>query len=99
MSAIARLEEWLTYPRTRKPVTELGEDELDAVRKALAEGKNGYSHRAVDLLEALAIRNGRNEGETTSHLGGLLPELTSTTRLKRCWTACRSGWRWWSRIR
>jgi hypothetical protein len=63
MSAIHQLEEWLTDPRTGKAVTELGEDALLAIRKALVDGKNGDIQKAEDLLEALALRNGRNSGD------------------------------------
>jgi hypothetical protein len=63
MSAIHQLEEWLTDPRTGKAVTELGEEALLTIRKALVEGKNGYVQRAEDLLEALALRNGRTSGD------------------------------------
>jgi hypothetical protein len=63
MSAIRQLEEWLTDPRTGKAVTDLGEEAMFAVRMALVEGKNGYVHRAEDLLEALALRNGRSSGD------------------------------------
>jgi hypothetical protein len=62
LAAINRLEDWLLEPRTRKS-TPLAEEVLFAVRKALLEGKNGYWHRAEDLLEALVLRNGRTQGE------------------------------------
>jgi hypothetical protein len=60
MSAVHQLEAWLTDPRTGKAVTELGEEALFAVRNALVEGKNGCVHPTEDLLEALALRNGRS---------------------------------------
>jgi hypothetical protein len=63
MPAIDRLADWLTDPRTAKPVTELGEETLLAVRKALVEGKNGYVQSAEDLLGALVSRNGPTSGD------------------------------------
>jgi hypothetical protein len=63
MSAIDRLADWLTDPRTRKPTTELAEEALYAARKALVERKNGYVQKAEDLLEALSLRNGKTSGD------------------------------------
>ena len=60
---VARLEAWPTDPTTGKPTTSLAEEALYAVGKALVEGKNGYVQKAEDLLEALALRNGRTSGE------------------------------------
>jgi hypothetical protein len=59
-SAVERLESWLLAPRGR--MTELAEEALFCVRKALIEGKGSYHHQAGDLLEALKLRNGRTEG-------------------------------------
>jgi hypothetical protein len=63
MSARGQLECWRTDPRTGKAVTELGEEALFTVRKALLEGKNSSVQRAEDLLEALTLRNGRKGGD------------------------------------
>jgi hypothetical protein len=63
IAALKQFAAWLTDPRTGRPFTDLGEEALSAVGKALAEGKNGYVHRAEDLLEALALRNGRTSGD------------------------------------
>lgn len=59
--AFERLEGWLKGPRG--PVTELAEETLRAVEKALIEGKNGWFHAAEDNLEALKLRNGKTEGD------------------------------------
>jgi hypothetical protein len=63
MPATVCLAEWLCDPATGKAVTELGQEALLVVRKALEEGKNGYVQRAEDLLEALARQNGRTSGD------------------------------------
>src|SRR5262245_13264177 len=60
-AAYDRLEAWLTGPRG--PVTELAEETLQAVARALLEGKNGYFHKAEDGLETLKLRNGKTDGE------------------------------------
>jgi len=62
LAAIARLETWLTDPRTGK-MTPVGEEALAAARKTLVEGKNGYWHVAEYRLETLALRNGRTHGD------------------------------------
>ncbi len=46
--------------------TELAEEALFAVRKALVEGRAGYHHQAEDLLEALKILNGPSDGPDIS---------------------------------
>jgi hypothetical protein len=63
LAALDRLAGWLTDPLTNKPVSDLGGEALSAVRKALVERKNGYVHRAEDLLEALLLRNGKTGGD------------------------------------
>jgi len=62
LGAIAMLETWLSDPRTGR-MTDLGRNALEAVRKALVEGKNGWWHVAENRLETLAIRNGRMQGD------------------------------------
>jgi hypothetical protein len=52
-AAFSRLEGWLVGPRG--PVTELADETLPAVAKALLEGKMGYFHKAEDGLEALKL--------------------------------------------
>ena len=71
LAAFGELESWLTGPRGRA-TTELAEDALAAVRKALVEGKHGYRHKAEDGLEALPWRNGvaAGDGVPTGHRAG-----------------------------
>lgn len=61
LSAVELLENWLLAPRGR--MTELAEEALLSVRKALVEGKVSYHHQAEDQLEALKLRNGPAEGD------------------------------------
>jgi hypothetical protein len=63
MTALDQFEDWLTDPRTGKPVTELADEALHAVRKTLADGKNCHAQKAEDMLEALALRNGWTSSE------------------------------------
>lgn len=60
LAAYERLEWWLCT--RRGPVTELAEETLRALAKALLEGKRGYHHQAEDGLELLKMRNQNTEG-------------------------------------
>ncbi len=62
-AAFERLEDWLLGPYTDRPRTELAEEALRSVARALIEGKNAWHHAAEDHLEALALRNGKTAGE------------------------------------
>jgi hypothetical protein len=62
LAALDRLEAWLTDPRTGK-ASPLGREALDAVEKALVDGRNSWLHAAEDALQGLAMRNGRTHGE------------------------------------
>jgi hypothetical protein len=61
-AAVARLKAWLTDPRTGR-MTAFAEEAVDAVKKAVAEGKNSYFHKAEDMLDTLALWNERVHGE------------------------------------
>ncbi len=63
LAAFERLEDWLLDPRTEKPRTDLAEEALRSVGKALLEGKNAWFQAAEDHLETLALRNGKTAGE------------------------------------
>jgi hypothetical protein len=56
------LEVWLLDVRGRSQ-TELAEQTLRAVGKALIEGENGWIQTAEDGLESLRLRNGRTDGD------------------------------------
>lgn len=71
LAAFERLEAWLIHPRTNRPETELAEQTLRAVARALLEGKNGWFHAAEDYLETLKLRNGKTEGDDIS--AGIVP--------------------------
>jgi len=71
LGAIAMLETWLSDPRTGK-MTAAGMEALEAVRKILVDGKNGWWHVAENRLENLAVRNGRGWPSGTG-FAGLLP--------------------------
>jgi len=62
LTALERLQAWLTDPLTGK-ASPLGQEALDALDKALVEGRNGWLLKAEDTLEALAVRNGRHQGD------------------------------------
>jgi len=62
LAGLERLEAWLTDPRTGK-ASPLGQEALDALDKALVEGRNGWLLKAEDMLEALALRNGQHQGD------------------------------------
>jgi hypothetical protein len=61
-AAFHDLEFWLSDARGR-PMTEMAEETLIAVRKAILEGKHGFLHKAEDLLLALQLRNGLSTGD------------------------------------
>jgi hypothetical protein len=62
LDALDRLENWLTDPRTHR-MTAFAEEAIDAVRKAVAEGKNSYMLKAESTLETLAFWNERAHSE------------------------------------
>lgn len=62
LAAVERLEGWFAGPDGGR-MTDLAEDAILSVRKALVEGKNSYWHQAEDQLQALLLRNGRTEGD------------------------------------
>ncbi len=61
--AFEQLQRWLVHPRTGKPITETAEEALRAVEYALVYGRNSYFHAAEDMLNVLALRNGRISGD------------------------------------
>jgi hypothetical protein len=61
--AFEQLQRWLVHPRTGKPITETGGEALRAVENALVYGRNSYFHAAEDMLNVLALRNGRIGGD------------------------------------
>jgi hypothetical protein len=63
MAALGQLEAWLTDPRTGRISSTLGQECLYALRQALVEGRNGWLLQAEDTLQALAVRNGRDQGD------------------------------------
>lgn len=63
LAAFERLEDWLLEPHSRRPTTELAEETLRALARALLEGKLGWFHAAEDNLEVLKLRNGKTEGD------------------------------------
>jgi hypothetical protein len=62
LAAITKLDDWLTDLHTGR-VTEFAEEAIDAVRKAIEEGRNGYVHKAEDLLETLGLWNEKAHGD------------------------------------
>lgn len=62
VDALGRLESWLKDPRTGR-MSSVAEEAVEAVRRALLEGKNGWWHKAEDELEALRLRNGPVRGD------------------------------------
>lgn len=61
-AALVRLEDLLSDPRTSR-MTEFAEEAVDAVWKAVAEGRNSYVHKSEDMLETLFLWNERAHGE------------------------------------